>query len=142
MKPTVKLSDVAEHIEMACNGTDTFYNELTGEFYWYSDFGDRDDRDLDEEEGWLRLPSQRDVNEYSIMSDFADAVKNPRQCEQLNIALSGKGAFRRFKDAVDRGGVAEAWYSFRDRRYLEFARDWCEEEQIPYDPDELPGGEH
>lgn len=141
MKPTVKLSDIAENIEMASDGSYSFYNELTGEFYWYSDFGDRDDRDLDEEEGWLRLPSQRDANEYEMMSDFTDTVRNSRKREQLEIALSGKGAFRRFKDAVDREGVAEAWYAFRDRRYLEFARDWCDDEEVPYDPSELPDDE-
>ncbi len=141
MKPMVKLSEIAEHIEMASDGTDSFYNELTGEYYWYSDFGDRDDRDLDEEEGWLRLPSQRDADEYGMMSDFADTVRNSRKREQLEIALSGKGAFRRFKDAAIREGVAEAWYAFRDRRYLEFAREWCDDEEIPYDSSELPDDE-
>jgi predicted thioesterase len=138
MKPTVKLKDVAEHIEMASDGTDTFYNELTGEYYWYSDFGERDDRDLDEEEGWLRLPSQRDADEYRMMADFTYTVRNSRKRNQLEIALSGKGAFRRFKDAVDREGVADAWYAFRDRRYLEFARKWCDDKELPYDPSELP----
>ena len=138
MKPTVKLSEVVDYIEMASDGTYTFYNELTGEFYFYSDFGDDDDRDLDEEEGWLRLPNQRDADEYDMMSDFAVSVKNTRIRNQLEIALSGKGAFRRFKDAVIREGVADAWYAFRDRRYMEFARDWCEEEDVPYDADELP----
>ncbi len=78
MKPTVKLSDIAEYIDTASYGAYSFYNELTGEFYWYSDFGDRDDRDLDEEEGWLRLPSQRDANEYEMMSDFTDTVRGAR----------------------------------------------------------------
>jgi predicted thioesterase len=137
MKSIVKLSDIAEHIEMANDGADMFYNELTGEFYWFSDFGDHDDRDLDEEDGWLRLPSQREADEYEMMSDFATTVKNPRKREQLEIALSGKGAFRRFKDAVIREGIDEAWYAFRDRRYLEFARDWCDENEVPHDHPEL-----
>jgi hypothetical protein len=70
------------------------------------------------------------------MSDFADTVHNPRKQKQLEIALSGRGAFRRFKDAVYREDVEEAWYAFRDRRYLEFARDWCDENQIPYEPED------
>ncbi len=141
MKPKVKLSEIAENIETAGDGANSFYNELTGEYYWHSDFGDQDDRDLDEEEGWLRLPSQRDADEYRMMSDFTDTVRNSRKREQLEIALSGKGAFRRFKDAINREGVAEAWYAFRDKRYLEFAREWCDDEEIPYDPSELPDDE-
>jgi hypothetical protein len=136
MKPIVKLSDVAENIEMASNDAETFYNELTGEFYYYNPGFTEDERDLDEEEGWLRLPSQRDADEYGMMSDFADIVRNSRKREQLQIALSGRGAFRRFKDTVDRVGVEETWYAFRDRRYLEFARDWCDEKQIPYEPED------
>jgi hypothetical protein len=134
MKPTVRLIDIVGHIEMASDGNYTFYNELTGEFYWYSDFGDNDDRDLDEEEGWLRLPNQYDADEYGMMSDFSDTIKNQQIREKLETALSGKGAFRRFKDTVNREGIEEAWYTFRDNRYLEFARNWCDEEQIPYVP--------
>jgi ABC-type thiamine transport system substrate-binding protein len=34
--------------------------------------------------------------------------------------------------------VEEAWYAFRDRRYMEFARDWCDEYEVPYDKGEMP----
>jgi predicted thioesterase len=123
---------------MASDCAYSFYNELTGEFHHYSDLAGNNDRDLDEEEGWLRLPSQRDANEYDMMSDFADTVRSQRKRERLEIALSGKGAFRRFKDAVIREGMEDAWYAFRDRRYLEFARDWCDENGLPHDGAELP----
>jgi predicted thioesterase len=126
---------------MASDEAYSFYNELTGEFYWYSDYSDEDDRDIDEEEGRLHLPNQRDADEYDMMSDYTDTVNNSRKRNQLEIALSGKGAFRRFKDAVNREGLSEAWYAFRDRRYLEFARDWCVENDLPYDHAELPEDE-
>ena len=55
MKPLVKLSEVVDYIDMGSDGAASFYNELTGEFYYYHDgFTDDDYRDLDEEEGWLR----------------------------------------------------------------------------------------
>jgi GNAT superfamily N-acetyltransferase len=142
MKPIVKLSDIVEKIEMASDGDESFYNALTGEFGYLLDLGDHAENEaffdrLDSEGGWACLPSQRDANEYEMMSDFAAAVKNSKKREQLEIALSGKGAFRRFKDAVIREDVEEAWYAFRDRRYLDFARDWCDENEIPYDKSEL-----
>jgi predicted thioesterase len=143
MKPVVKLSEVADHINMVSDEAVALYNELTGEFFYYNegftdDDDDRDLDDLDEEEGWIQLPSQLDADEYGMMSDFADSISNARKREQLEIALSGRGAFRRFKDAVIREDIAEAWYSFRDMRYLEFARDWCDENKVPYDSAELP----
>ncbi len=94
---------------------------------------------MDEEEGWLLLPNQRDTDEYGMMSDFADTVKNSRKREQMEIALSCKGAFRRFKDAVKREGIVEAWYAFRDKRYLEFARNWCDGREIPYSSTDMNG---
>ena len=137
MKPLVKLSEIVEYIDFGSTDAMSFYNELTGEFYYYHEGFTDNDRDLDEEEGWLRLPNQRDANEYEMMSDFSGMVRNARKRDQLEIALSGRGAFRRFKDAVDREGIANKWYAFRDRRYLEFARDWCDENGIAYDPAEI-----
>jgi hypothetical protein len=134
MKPQVKLSEVVEYIEMASDEAKSFYNEITGEFYYYHEgFTEDDGRDLNYEDGWIRLPNQRDASEYDMMSDFADTVRNAKKREQLEIALSGRGAFRRFKDAVIREDIADAWYAYRDRCYLEFAREWCEDDEIPYD---------
>jgi ribosomal protein S18 acetylase RimI-like enzyme len=132
-----------ENIEMASAGNESFCNMLTGEFGYLSDWGDSADSEvfsdrLDSEDGWLRLPNQRDADEYDMMLNFAYTLKSAKKRDRLEIALSGKGAFRRFKDEVIREGVEEEWYSFRDRRYLEFARDWCDENDIPYDSSELP----
>ena len=141
MKPLAKLSEIVEYIDMGSDDAESFYNELTGEFYYYHEGFTDDERDLDEEEGWLRLPNQREADEYRMMSDFSSTVRNARKREQLEIALSGRGAFRRFKDAVSREGIDNEWYVFRDKRYLAFARNWCEGNGIPYDPAELPNSE-
>jgi hypothetical protein len=143
VKPRAKLSEIAERIEMANNGNESFYNQLTGEFGCLSDFGESSENEafserLGSEDGWLHMPNQYDAEEYDMMSDFAATVKNAVKRKQLEIALSGKGAFRRFKDAVIREDVEEAWYTFRDRRYSEFARDWCDAHEVPYDKSELP----
>ncbi len=144
MKPTVKLREIAEYISDANDETNAFYNELTGEFYLIFDFEDLDPddeeyRDIDEEEGWLRLPNQRDAREYDMMTDFTDTVGDAHVRRYLEIALSGRGAFRRFKDTVIEEGIADRWYAFRDGRYHAFARAWCEENSIPYDGSEPTG---
>ena len=138
------MPDIAEYNDIGSDDAQSFYNELKGEFYYYHEGfteEDDDDPDVDEEEGWLRLPSQRDANEYEMMSDFSASVMYAEKRDQLEIALSGRGAFRRFKDAVSREGIADEWYKFRDKRYMEFARDWCEANEIPYNPVELPNDE-
>ena len=85
---------------------------------------------LETPDDFIDLPSQYDVDEYRMMEDFALNLENEKFTDQLIFALKGKGAFRRFKDAVLSLEIEKDWYQFRDTRYKEFALDWCEENGI------------
>ncbi len=85
---------------------------------------------MDNPRDYLSLPTQHDVNEYEMMEDFASSLKDEKVAGQLLISLSGKGAFRRFKDSVILLGLDKEWYIFRDERYKQFATEWCEENKI------------
>ena len=50
----------------------------------------------------------------------------------LEMAINGRGAFRRFKDTVNRYGIEDQWYAFRDAGYAAVARRWCEENDVEY----------
>ncbi|MBP3041389.1 hypothetical protein J9303_18245 [Bacillaceae bacterium Marseille-Q3522] len=67
---------------------------------------------------YIRLPTQFDIHEYSIMEDYAYSVDDARKSNKLLRALSGRGAFRRFKDTVIDLGLSQDWYDFRDLAYL------------------------
>ena len=66
---------------------------------------------------------RRDIDEYGMMADFADR----HHPSELHSAISGRGAFRRFKDAVRRMGLEQEWYQFRDAEYKRVAQEWCED---------------
>ena len=68
------------------------------------------------------------------MERFAGGVADPAAQGELGDALRGRGAFRRFKDGVQRLGLAEKWYSYRDRGYEEVARAWCDAHDIMVEP--------
>ena len=85
------------------------------------------------EDDYLPLPERFDIDEYRMMERFAIGVADPSAQEDLLIALRGRGAFRRFKDAVRQLGLADEWYAWRDRGYEEVARAWCEEHGIELD---------
>jgi len=131
----INLKTAAEEFEMISDETHLFYNTDTGEFDFYSDFAGFDDDDSEKfEEGcWIAAPRQRDIGEYDMMVDFADTVKDPRANELLCVALEGRGTFRRFKDTLHRVDLIEEWYSFKHKAYVELAREWCEENDIPYE---------
>ena len=130
----VKLIEVAETFEMINSETHYFYSKKTGEFDFYGDFMDDDIANSEkfEEDEWIAAPRQYDLNEYDIMTDFVDTVSDPRKNELLCVALQGKGVFRRFKDTLRRVDLLEEWYAFKRNAYIDIAREWCNENNIPY----------
>lgn len=69
--------------------------------------------------------------EYDWMVEFADSVADPRLRELLQVALDGRGAFRRFKNVLlDFPEERARWFTFRDRRLREAMGEWLEEHEI------------
>lgn len=87
--------------------------------------------DEDEEEGsdrWLWVEPEGSNAGYEDMEDFIDSVADAGRSDRLSIAISGRGAFRRFKDTLARwSGELERWYVFSDERKRGRARAWLAE---------------
>jgi hypothetical protein len=130
----VDLNDAAEEFETISSDTRLFYNKSTGEFDYYCCFYGAEDEDTEkfEDDDWIAVPRQQDLNEYNIMVDFTETVTNPRKNELLSVALEGKGAFRRFKDTLYRVDLEDEWYAFKRKAFVEIAREWCEENSLRY----------
>ena len=88
--------------------------------------------DQGDDEGLIGLPTQWDIHEYEIMSDFCDSLPDGTVRDALYIAIQGAGAFRRFKDAVNTFGVADDWYKYRAEQFKAIAIDWCQTHDLPY----------
>ena len=48
------------------------------------------------------------------------------------LQIHGRGAFRRFKDELDRSGLLDRWYEFKRNALREQAIEWCTENDIPF----------
>jgi len=81
---------------------------------------------------YIELPDKYEINEYSIMESFCYSINNEKLRVKLCNAISGRGAFRRFKDAIIRYGVENEWYNFKFEALCKIARDWCDLHEIPY----------
>ena len=69
--------------------------------------------------------------EYGWMAEFASSVRDTRLRDRLEVALDGRGAFRRFKGVLlDHPTERERWFRFRDERLVEAARRWLAEHDI------------
>lgn len=69
--------------------------------------------------------------EYGWMTEFAASMANGRLRDRLEGALAGRGAFRRFKNALlDAPDERTGWFAFRDARLRAAAREWLAEQGI------------
>jgi hypothetical protein len=71
----------------------------------WPDFSNYDrglDDGLDDEDRWLYVDCVGSRESYRDMERFIATVEDPTIVDRLQIAITGKGAFRRFKDVLSR----------------------------------------
>lgn len=115
--------EVCDCIEMS-DGEMTFYYDKKGkEIILDSEYLDDNIEDFDGDD-LLRLPDKHDFGEYEVMKDFAQRQTGKIR-QELLIALSGKGAYGKFKDILIKFGIEKYWYAYRDECIRIFAENWC-----------------
>ncbi len=69
------------------------------------------------------------------IQDFIDTVSDEHLQELLNVAIQGRGAFRRFKDVLARyPGEQQRWFDFHAARLDARAREWLAEGGLSSEP--------
>lgn len=133
----VKLSDIIDAIDFTDEYTEYFLDRETGEVLMVNDMvmstsETEEIYDQLDEHGFYRLPDQRDIDDYRSMVDFISELPSPA-ADRLSRAISGRGAFRRFKDEIIRLGVEKEWYSFEEDAHKRVAIRWCEENGLEWE---------
>lgn len=159
MAVPVKLSDIVESISFQTDESSYYLNRETGDIFLVMD---QEFRAAEEEDGsskelygledeqieiakdiladerqqkYIPLPDKFDIHEYSIIERFCLSIEEEDVSDSLYRTIKGRGAFRRFKDAIYRYGVADDWYKYRDNAMRSIAIDWCEANGIEYTED-------
>lgn len=89
------------------------------------EIGDEDDDDEEEPERWLWVHGEGSRAGYRDMELFIASVEDPDTADRLSIAITGRGAFRRFKDLLTRHPeLRDQWYAYSDERQRGRARAW------------------
>ncbi|MFD4704076.1 UPF0158 family protein [Gottfriedia sp. NPDC058432] len=153
MTNKVKIKDIIEEMEMQFEGYRSFVKIRTGEVFSVSEddlIDAEDEKTMDDLQDWQienleianeivenyedykELPSRYEIDEFKMVKDFCLNVKDVKIQKILLITIEGKGAFRRFKDAVIEFNIEMDWYSYRDRRYKDLAIAWCQNNDIEY----------
>ena len=151
MPAIVSLRDVVEELDFTNDECTAFVNVKTGKPLTLTD----DDISLLEEGGsdeipqWqqalidelrepfaaghlVELPSRFDIDEYSLMQEFASGLANADARDELLAAIRGSRPFRRFKDSCHRLGLRGEWHSYRTTALEELVADWLRDHNTPF----------
>ena len=156
MPERINLNAVVEGMEMQWDDAHSYLHRPTGRVVTVSDdalaAAERDDDEsmsleeledarqiLEAGSAYVELPDRFEIDEYRIMERFARGIADAGARDAVLTALHGRGAFRYFKDTVHRLGLTKSWYAYREARYLDVARAWCDAHDIAYDESALPG---
>lgn len=149
----VSLKEIVSEWDMSSDMSRLYLNKQTGKLYTVSehddfDFDDNDDtedeipewqrqhrdqlREIEESDDWILVPAKDTHEEYRIMDRFCLA-QDEKLVELLMTAISGKGAFRRFKDVFHRHDLGKAWYAYHDAWAMEEIKNWLDVSGIAYE---------
>jgi len=123
---------------------EAYYDEETKAIDWDTAFETENTPDWEREmlqeadkveaqysERYLRIPPADSGEGYQDMVDFIAELKNKSLKQQLDAAIRGRGAFRRFKDVLgDFPGERLNWFTFKEKRLSERAMAWLESKDI------------
>ncbi len=121
----VRLNDVIDAIEQMQDEDSAWYDPANGQIVWDSP----DEREM---ERFIRLPDKYDRNDYLNMKRFIAGLDDEDEKDWLYNAITGQGAFRRFKAACTKFHILNDWYDFQDACHRDLAIDWCEAHGIVY----------
>jgi hypothetical protein len=129
----VKRSALLDELGTALTGGDVdsvaFFNVKTGAIeHFMHNLGDQETARISQAQADTDMRKVAPVTtevRYGIMSDFIGLVEDITVAGRLRSAISGKGAFRRFREAVDEDdGLRRRWLSYRTKRHYLLALDW------------------
>ncbi|WP_074852916.1 UPF0158 family protein [Gordonia westfalica] len=89
--------------------------------------GEEDDLDPDR---WIRYDCTGSREGWRDMADFAVRQRDPKVRDRLERAIEGRGAFRRFRDAVHEFDLNDQWHAFSNDRKIGRAREFLATEGI------------
>ena len=118
----------------------SFLNKITGDVVRVFESGDSSElqlKEAEESDEYLYIDPISSREQYRWMEEFIEIIEEPTLKDKLNIAIDGKGAFRRFKDVlVGYPKEREQWFSKRSVKLRNHMMEWLESKNI--EPTNVP----
>lgn len=121
----VDLGELAAALEDHSDGHSWWIDPESGEIVLWSDYTEEQGDAHPDSRGLHPIEPIPSREAYAEMEEFIGRVREPQARTVLERAISGRGAFRRFKDALlDVPDLREAWFLFHDARAERCAIRW------------------
>jgi hypothetical protein len=130
----IDIDELCSAMENSSYENDYYLDLETGEILFLSGYMDDEETEklrdrIDEDaDRYEQIPKAQSYEGYEDMKDFIATVEDEHLAELLEVAINGKGAFRRFKDVL-LGYLEERerWFKFKDDRVRERALEWLDD---------------
>ena len=130
----IDLDELCSAMQDSSYEHDYYLDLKTGEILFISEYMDDEETEklrgkIDEDpERYEPIPKADPHEGYEDMEEFIATVEDERLAELLEVAIQGRGAFRRFKDVLARyPEEREKWFRFKDERVEERALEWLDD---------------
>jgi len=108
----------------------------TGEIYWASDMAGTDDIEEADENGLIDwdqtayMPHKNDMDlGRELVFDFIEKFM-PNDYGKVRDIFRGRGAYRRYKDFLERKGKLQLWFDYESTRNKQALVEWCVEKNV------------
>jgi hypothetical protein len=112
----------------------SFLNKITGDvirIFRGSDDAEERLREVENSPDFLYIEPISSREQYRWMEEFIETVDESNLKDKLNIAIDGKGAFRRFKDVlVGYPAERERWFAKRAIKLRAHMKEWLAAKRI------------
>ena len=105
----------------------------TGEIYFTGPYAD--DKvpipdDLDDPDKYIGIPSQHNLDlGQALIFKFVREMM-PDAYDEVRQIFSRKGAYRRYKDLLDREEKLDLWHQYEEQAVRKTLLEWCEENGV------------
>jgi len=131
-KVSVNVGDLIEAFDTHFDETAYYLDLKTGEILFVSEYDNIDNlKEKIENDSTGRYVYIKQISSpegYRQMEDFIDMITDKNLQEKLEIAISGKGAFLRFKDVlISCPEERQRWFDFHEKAMRGYANEWVED---------------
>jgi len=136
----ISLSDLVDAYDMSPSGP--YYDDVeqalnikTGEivFVSNSDYTGHEipPAEIEANPDYIIIPRPNSRNGYQDMEAYIETVENDTLRQLLDVAIDGKGAFRRFKNVLRNYPDAQkAWFAFKKEQQSKIIQKWLDENNL------------